>query len=110
MPKLISTVDRLAYGKKVYRFGDDFEASEKDARLLVGIRKAKLYEGAPLAVDLPASVMNRAVAAEEPAEVVEDEAPLAQSGLYQRRDMVAESANDSPRKPGRRGRPRKSQS
>lgn len=110
MPQLIVQTDRLPYGKRTYLRGEEFEASEKDAKLLVGIKKARLsetYGSGP--TDLPAEVMTRAVKAEEPApvvtEVVEDEAPKSQT--YLRRDMVAETP--SQKAPGRRGRPKKSQ-
>ncbi len=118
MPKLIALVDKLPYGKFDHNKGDEFEADDRFANLVIKIGKARLADGAspPNASDLPDEVMSRAAKREpiteieEPAEVEEvaevedapvvekamnaeaveeDEAPKSQS--YHRRDMVAET-------------------
>lgn len=53
MVKIIAT-QRIPYGKRRYEAGEEIDcASEKDARLLVGIGKAK-FAGAGSPTDLPA--------------------------------------------------------
>jgi hypothetical protein len=114
MPTL-EAIKIVRYGGKDQQPGDVFEASEKDAKTLKLIKKAKDASGpVKSAADLPSEVMQRSsrrepVTEDEP-EVVEkvveavkeDEAPKPQTYLH--RAMVADKT------PGRRGRPPKSRS
>lgn len=134
MPKMIVTADRLPYGKTAYRKGDEIDVEDRHVQLFLKIGKTQWPEGAlSNASDLPVDVMSRssrrepATEVDEPAEVEddtmatkamkamkaeavkEDEAPKPQT--YQHRAMVAETPKaPEPKKPGRRGRPRKSRS
>lgn len=103
MPRLISKIDKLKYGKRAYSFGDAFEATERDAILLKKLGRASDAPVQRKMVDLPPQKVTQ----EAPAE---PEAPL--SSFYHRRDM---RATDGPigeaTQPSlsRRGRPRKEQ-
>lgn len=85
MPILVAT-RTVRIGRTEYKPGDSFEASDKDAKTWIAIRKARLSDPSPpKAVNLPKEVMAKAPVKE----VVEDEAPK-QKRSYHRRDMTAE--------------------
>lgn len=100
MPTLIAD-RRMPYGKNVVQKDEKFEASDKDAKVLIATRRARLADQ-PKAVDLPETVMQRA-SKREP--LAEEAAPLPESGTYQTRHLEAGEPTGR-----RRGRPRKSQS
>jgi hypothetical protein len=75
----LKALKRFPYGRKVLEPGEPFEATDKDARLLKMMGKAKDPDPAPKMVDLPKRKTEEAPA--------EPEAPL--SGHYRRRDMTA---------------------
>ena len=120
MPKMIVATDKFPYGKITYRKGAEVDMEDRYAELFLKTGKLKWPEGAsPNASDLPEEVMQRSSRREpvtevEEAEVAtkvlkaeavkEDEAPKPQT--YMHRAMVAET----PKKRGRPGRPKKSQS
>jgi hypothetical protein len=89
MPVIIAAKE-LRYAGKTFHADESFEATEKDAKLLVQIRKARVSEAAaPVAANFPREVMRRApikeitaIAEEEPVERVKRQ--------YRRRDMSAE--------------------
>lgn len=92
MVKIIAA-QRIPYGKQRYDVGEEIEASEKDARLLVHIGKATLPETRSR-TDLPSmQVQTREVVAEKP-EGAAPEAPT-HPQTYSRRDMTAESAGQT---------------
>lgn len=103
MPRLISKIDKLKYGKGVYSFGEAFDATDRDAALLKKIGRATDAPVQRKMVNLPVHEIKQ----EAPAE---PEAPL--SSFYQRRDMramdgpIGETTQPSL---SRRGRPRKEQ-
>jgi hypothetical protein len=90
MVKIVAT-QNLPYGKNRIAAGEEFDASEKDARLLIKIGRAAhvrpLHNPAPTldAMDAPAPA---APAGPQTKEAAQD-AP-AHPQTYQRRDMVAE--------------------
>ena len=95
MPVLIAT-RTVRIGRKEYKPGESFEASEKEAHTWVKLlRKARLSDaGPPKAVNLPKEVMSRApvketkvVVAEPVEEKAEEPAPKRH---YRRRDMSAD--------------------
>ena len=99
MKRLVVLAERLPYGRNVYRRGEEFEASDKDARLLKFIRKAADAVAPPP----PAKV--KAIVQEVPAEP-----PVPLSSHYLRRDMRAEdgrTGETTSLRLSRRGRPRK---
>lgn len=110
MEKLVVIADKLKWGREMLRKGAEFEASPKHAKLLKDIGRAEAA-GVKGPTDLPAEVMKRAVKAEEPAAEAAP-VPEPESGVYKRRDMVAETlvTTPYPKAPGRRGRPKKSRS
>ena len=94
MPVLIAT-RTVRIGRTEYKPGDSFEASDKDAKTWIAIRKARLSDAArPKAVDLPKEVMSRAPIKEtkvETAEIKADETEEpAPKRHYRRRDMSAD--------------------
>lgn len=97
MPVLVAT-RTVRIGRKEYKPGDSFEASDKDAKTWIAIRKARLSDaGPPAAVNLPKEVMSRAPAKTkvETAEPVEEKADEpadepAPKRHYRRRDMSAD--------------------
>lgn len=110
----ITATREIHYAGKARLPGETFDVSEKDAKIYVAIKRAKLARAmAEVPVGLksmsaPQSVQpDVAVAAIEPAEPLQGEAaPEAQAHprTYQRRDMVAEagltgSAKRSPSSP-----------
>jgi hypothetical protein len=86
MTALIAT-RTVRYGRTEYKEGEPFEASEKDAKLLIAIKKAKLVTKAPKIVDLSPEVMSRASKAEP---LTEHEATVFTKRRYRRRDITAE--------------------
>ncbi len=107
MPTLEAT-RTVRYAGKDQQPGDQFEASDKDAKILIAIKKAKVPEGpVKTASDLPSEIMSRSSRREPLTEVVEDEAPKSQA--YHRRDMVAKTPKaPAPKKRGRPGKTKKS--
>lgn len=97
MPVIVATKE-LRYAGKTMLADVSFEASEKDAKLLVKIGKARLSDaGKPKSVDLPKEVMSRAPVKEtkvetaEPVEVkAEESVEEAPKRHYRRRDMSAD--------------------
>jgi hypothetical protein len=81
--KLTATRE-VRYAGVNYYEGDKFEASDKDAKLLIAIKKATAGD-IKRTVDLPAEVLSRAVHVEE------DAAPANfTKRRYRRRDLSAE--------------------
>jgi hypothetical protein len=69
----IIATQRIPYGKKRYEVGEEIPASEKDAKLLVAIGKARRSDaGSP--TDLPASVMQAGEKAPEPVDLAPEPA------------------------------------
>jgi hypothetical protein len=87
MVKIIAN-QTLPYGKRRYAAGEEIDATEKDAKLLVGIGKARR---ATVPQSAPAALTVKAPPAPEPTPEVEaaPEAPP-HPQTYHRRDMVAE--------------------
>jgi len=87
MVKIIAN-QSLPYGAKRYAEGETLEVSEKDAKLLVGIKRARL---APAETEAPVSLKSMAApaAAPEPQEEAAPEAPV-RPQTYHRRDLTAE--------------------
>ena len=89
MPQLTATRE-LRYGGKTLLEGDSFEATDKDARTLIAIKKAEAAGSSPKnKTDLPKEVMKPAKV-----EKVEEEAPSEpvvplSTQNYMRRDMRA---------------------
>lgn len=101
MPNLIATKE-VRYAGKTMLAGESFEASDKDAKVLVAIKKAEYGGAAKNKTDLP----KKAAKIEEAP--VEPEAPL--SRTYHRRDMQAQdtqTGEDSLSSSSRRGRRQK---
>lgn len=109
MPALIATKE-LRYGDRTVHPGEPFDASEKDARLLKAIGKAK--DGEPVnKTDLPKATMP-SPADPELGDDKEQEppAPLERGASYQTRHMEADTGLTGEEKPSpssRRGRPQK---
>lgn len=109
MPEL-TAIKEHRYGGTQRFPGDNYEATDKDAKLLKAVGRAKDKGSARKSpVDLPDEVMSRKVE-EAPAE---PEAPLPEPNTYLRRDMqaagqIGETAQSSLSRPGRR--PKRSRS
>lgn len=87
MPKLVAT-KAVRYAGKEMAAGEEFDASDKDAKLLIAVHKAELAPPPkrPRHIDSQPKVEPKALKpVEEPAAD-----PKPASGLYQRRDMRAE--------------------
>lgn len=96
----LTAIREVRYAGINYAAGQSFEASEKDAKLLVAVKKA-VYGGAPAnKTDLPKAAAP---------EVIEEPAPLPEAPTYWRRDMTAGGLTGEEASPpsSRRGRPRK---
>lgn len=95
----LKALREVRYGGATYLPGASFEASDKDAKLLVAIKKAEYGGVAKNKTDLPAPKTEEAP--------VEPEAPL--QPAYHRRDMQAAglTGEEKPSQSSRRGRPRK---
>lgn len=84
------------YASKTRNTGDEFEASESDAKLLVGIGKAE-YVQEEKKPEPPKQLETRALKAEEPSDIDEKPAPEEPEAevtprrgrRYMRRDMQA---------------------
>ena len=101
--KLTATRE-VRYAGVNYFEGDEFEASEKDAKLLIAIKKAA-PGNVKKTVDLAPEVMARAAKSEP---LAEDEPVNFTSRQYERRDMTAGPTGGDKLSPSsRRGRPRK---
>jgi len=101
----LRATDRISYGGKRQVAGDVFKASQKDARLLIVLKKAEYYvePPAPVSAPVPAPApvsmprprtitVRRSIAekVEVPVEVpAEQSDPISDAGVYLRRDMVA---------------------
>lgn len=112
------------YGKHRLAVGEVFDVNEKLGAVFIHEGRAALPEEVS-PVDLPAEVMQR-TSRREPVTEVEEEAAVTtkvlkaeaveedaapKSATYHRRDMVAEAPKaQPPKKRGRPGRPKKSQS
>lgn len=82
MPTVEALV-KIPYAGRHYQPGEVFEATEKHARILYAIGKAK--PGERKAVELPKHIETQPVV--DAKEILP--APLPEAGLYQRRDMRA---------------------
>lgn len=92
MPVIVATKE-LRYAGKTMLANASFEASEKDAKLLVQIGKARISNAPrPKSVDLPKEVMSRAPAIETKVETAEPVAEPVEAPKrhYRRRDMSAD--------------------
>lgn len=104
MPDL-TAIKEHRYGGKQRFPGDDYTATEKDAKLLKAVGRAKDRAESPKSpVDLPAEVMSRNL---EPVEEPNAD-PEPARGEYLRRDLTAEKPTRTA--PGRTGRGRRSRS
>lgn len=88
MPRLVVTAEKLKFGRLVLMKGQQFDATEKEARLLKGIHRATDAADMRMnpTVDIPAPVRETRLTE------VETAAPKKQRGRprkYERRDMVA---------------------
>lgn len=95
MVKLRATRE-VYYASKTRNTGDEFDASESDARLLVGLEKAVLVEETPKPKPAPQTLQTRELKAEEekpaPQPMTTDNSEAVTTGRsrrYMRRDMRA---------------------
>lgn len=86
MPKMIVTAEKLKFGKDILARGAEFNATEKEARLLIGIHRAAMAEMPKNKTDIPD--MGRSSRREPVTEAVEDEAPKLRR-TYRTRRMIA---------------------
>lgn len=94
MPKMTVTCRELYYDKKSYRYGEQFEASEKDAKVLKLIGKATDEQKAPpLRAADPQPVKSKPAVQQQSSFVAEGE-PVQPEGRgrrrYRRTDMQSE--------------------
>lgn len=90
--KLVALCE-IYYGGKTHHDGDAFEASETDAAILVGLKKAWRHETAPARpVPTPQPLQTQALKAEEtpPAKPMTTGTLPPAKRRYKRRDMRAE--------------------
>lgn len=85
MPDLIA-IKRHPYAGKSREVGDHFEARDRDAKLLIAVRKARYATDADaIEPSEPDAPEGNALTAEEP------QAPSAPKRTYRRRDITAAS-------------------
>lgn len=110
MPRLIVTAEKLKFGKDILPRGAEFNATDKEARLLIGIHRAAPAQMPKNSTDIPSVSFKPAMSSgvivpipssfdedmqrERPfVEAVEDEAPKPKR-RYIRRDMRADDDPD----------------
>ncbi len=110
MPK-VKAIKEHRYGGAQRFPGDEYEASDKDAKLLKAVGKSGDATAQKSVADLPKEVMQRAAPEPEPEVVEEPATPEFRRGEYHRRDMRAEETTElKPETPGRTGEAQQSPS